>query len=495
MVSSLRRLAADHAALHNSELPPNYLFPADETSADDLTQLAILLTGPQGTPYSQGLWRLQLKMPEDYPKSPPKASFKTRIWHPNVEELTGAVCVDTLKRDWKPSLTLRDVLVTISCLLIYPNPDSALNSAAGAMLQEDYDAFARQARLMTSIHAPVPTELKDAVMEAKLRGEDAGTVVKEQEIADSRSVRSRTETRVSSLTMKASRSNNKGRADSQSQSQHDGHMQQEHHGHDHNTITELSDSEEEINDENENMSGASKENNPSLSPSPVKFASLSPRKYPHGKRPLSVLEMPFPTDSDIPMLDTDNTDQQGMTASEKNIAANTNADPTTARDPILLPQRKSPKLTNSMLFSSHHTATIASSSRAGADIGIYEDTPLSDTHSSLHYWSTRGNSNGRRNSSSTSKGYNHPMNMPIPVLRSQSGHDISLSSTGSGSDSSIPISAALPSSSRVSSSSSNSKLISASRKMMMPSMTAFSTSSTSSANSKRTKPRIGIRRL
>lgn len=332
-------------------------------------------------------------------------------------------------------------------------------------------------------------------MEAKLRGEDAGTVVKEQEIADSRSVRSRTETRVSSLTMKASRSNNKGRADSQSQSQHDGHMQQEHHGHDHNTITELSDSEEEINDENENMSGASKENNPSLSPSPVKFASLSPRKYPHGKRPLSVLEMPFPTDSDIPMLDTDNTDQQGMTASEKNIAANTNADPTTARDPILLPQRKSPKLTNSMLFSSHHTATIASSSRAGADIGIYEDTPLSDTHSSLHYWSTRGNSNGRRNSSSTSKGYNHPMNMPIPVLRSQSGHDISLSSTGSGSDSSIPISAALPSSSRVSSSSSNSKLISASRKMMMPSMTAFSTSSTSSANSKRTKPRIGIRRL
>lgn len=50
-------------------------------------------------------------MPGDYPKSPPKATFRTRIWHPNVEETTGAVCVDTLKRDWKPELTLRDVLI------------------------------------------------------------------------------------------------------------------------------------------------------------------------------------------------------------------------------------------------------------------------------------------------------------------------------------------------------------------------------------------------
>lgn len=110
-VSSLRRLAADHAALHE-ELPPNYLFPSDDASAgDDLTQLTTLLAGPQGTPYSQGLWRLHLKMPEDYPKSPPKATFRTRIWHPNVEESTGAVCVDTLKRDWKPNLTLKDVLI------------------------------------------------------------------------------------------------------------------------------------------------------------------------------------------------------------------------------------------------------------------------------------------------------------------------------------------------------------------------------------------------
>ncbi|KAH3440700.1 hypothetical protein KXW39_008702, partial [Aspergillus fumigatus] len=198
MRSSFRRLAADHAALHE-ELPPNYLFPTEESS-DDLTQLTTLLAGPQGTPYSQGLWRLHLKMPEDYPKSPPKATFKTRIWHPNVEESTGAVCVDTLKRDWKSTLTLKDVLVTISCLLIYPNPDSALNSTAGALLQEDYDAFARQAKLMTSIHAPVPPDLRNAVVEAKSRGEEPGTLIPEHEGA--RCLRPRKGTRIQSLTMK-----------------------------------------------------------------------------------------------------------------------------------------------------------------------------------------------------------------------------------------------------------------------------------------------------
>lgn len=114
-VSNLRRLATDHAALHGDKLPPYYLAPPDDgrfaAAADDLSQLNVLITGPPGTPYAEGLWRLHLKMPEDYPKSPPKATFRTKIWHPNVEENTGAVCVDTLKRDWKSTLTLRDVLV------------------------------------------------------------------------------------------------------------------------------------------------------------------------------------------------------------------------------------------------------------------------------------------------------------------------------------------------------------------------------------------------
>lgn len=115
--SNLRRLATDHAALQGDSLPPYYLFPPEDGrfyAVDDLTQVNVFLTGPPGTPYSEGLWLLHLKVPDDYPNSPPKATFRTRIWHPNVEELSGAVCVDTLKRDWQAKLTLRDVLIVSS---------------------------------------------------------------------------------------------------------------------------------------------------------------------------------------------------------------------------------------------------------------------------------------------------------------------------------------------------------------------------------------------
>ncbi|GIJ83895.1 hypothetical protein Asppvi_002726 [Aspergillus pseudoviridinutans] len=321
--SSFRRLAADHAALHE-ELPPNYLFPTEESS-DDLTQLTTLLAGPQGTPYSQGLWRLHLKMPEDYPKSPPKATFKTRIWHPNVEESTGAVCVDTLKRDWKSTLTLKDVLVTISCLLIYPNPDSALNSTAGALLQEDYDAFARQAKLMTSIHAPVPPDLKTAVVEAKSRGEEAGTLIPEHE--GTHGLRSRPGTRVQSLTMKTKKST----------------PQPSTH-----TNADAHDSNPESDDESESDAGStrpstSKENDPSLSPSPVKLAPPSPRKNTHGKRPLCDLTTSLDPDTEDPNLTpAPTTDKPQMTTSEKNIAAN--HAPHRHSSPQPQPQRKSPKL-------------------------------------------------------------------------------------------------------------------------------------------------------
>jgi len=132
----------------------------------------ICLVGPTQTPFETGLFQIHLRIPPTYPTEPPKASFKTKIFHPNVDERSGDVCVDTLKRDWKPALTLKDVLVTIRCLLVYPNPTSSLNEAAGKLLLEDYEGYARHARLMTGVHAGVPEELKGLVEEARRRGED-----------------------------------------------------------------------------------------------------------------------------------------------------------------------------------------------------------------------------------------------------------------------------------------------------------------------------------
>lgn len=84
--------------------------------------------------------------------------------------------METLKRDWSSTLKLRDVLVTISCLLIQPNPASALNEAAGKLASEDWDSFCRRAKLMTEIHAAIPSNIVDQVREAQSRGDEKDVV-------------------------------------------------------------------------------------------------------------------------------------------------------------------------------------------------------------------------------------------------------------------------------------------------------------------------------
>ena len=78
--------------------------------------------------------------------------FITPIFHPNVAK-NGEICVNTLKKDWKAECKLSHILMVVRCLLIEPNPESALNEEAGRMFMEDYQSYAQRARLLTSIHA------------------------------------------------------------------------------------------------------------------------------------------------------------------------------------------------------------------------------------------------------------------------------------------------------------------------------------------------------
>ncbi|CAH8829071.1 unnamed protein product [Trichobilharzia szidati] len=119
----------------------------------DMTEVQALLDGPVGTPYDGGKFRLKIVIPMQYPIEPPKAYFCTKIFHPNIAPATGEVCVNTLKKDWKSNLGLRHILLTIRCLLIEPNPESALNEEAGKLLLEDYNEFRSEARLLTEVHA------------------------------------------------------------------------------------------------------------------------------------------------------------------------------------------------------------------------------------------------------------------------------------------------------------------------------------------------------
>ncbi|CAO2600244.1 Ubiquitin-conjugating enzyme E2 S [Lemmus lemmus] len=129
--------------------PPDGIkvFPNEE----DLTDLQVTIEGPEGTPYAGGLFRMKLLLGKDFPASPPKGYFLTKIFHPNVGT-NGEICVNVLKRDWTAELGIRHVLLTIKCLMIHPNPESALNEEARRLLLENYEEYAARARLVTEIH-------------------------------------------------------------------------------------------------------------------------------------------------------------------------------------------------------------------------------------------------------------------------------------------------------------------------------------------------------
>ncbi|KAJ2470631.1 hypothetical protein GGI02_002803 [Coemansia sp. RSA 2322] len=146
--ATVRRLVGELGRLQSSP-PEGIVVSADE---DSLAEVNATIDGPQGTPYEGGKFHIRLTIDEGFPSTPPKGIFVTKIFHPNVSE-QGEICVNTLKKDWQRHYGIEHVLVTVKCLLIYPNPESALNEEAGKLLLERYADYARHAKLMTEIHA------------------------------------------------------------------------------------------------------------------------------------------------------------------------------------------------------------------------------------------------------------------------------------------------------------------------------------------------------
>lgn len=387
---------------------------------------------------------------------------------------------------------------TISCLLIYPNPDSALNSAAGALLQEDYDAFARQAKLMTSIHAPVPTDMKNAVTEAKSRGEDVGTVIQEQQQEESSSLRPKKGTRVQSVTMKKKTS---------TQNEDDGTLPTQPHA----SVIESEQIQHSQGYENppsipEDDDDENNENDPSLSPSPVKFAPPSPRKSAHGKRPLSVLTMPM----EDPFITTSTaasaaatttttameTDEEGitattqMTASEKNIAAN-QEDYDEDYSSSSSSQRKSPKLSilNKGTNSSGRIRDDIDVDNIGIGIGIFEDGSSPDL---LHRRTIGDGKENQDSSLPTGAGSKEPLGKATRKQQPNYNHSNNNTHNTSNNYNNPSPSAFVPSASISSSTSATPAAAPSSSKGRGK---PASSSSSSTGTRKVSRPRVGIRRL
>lgn len=145
-----------------------------DCDTDNFNIIDATINGPISTPFDNGQFKIRMHMSNDYPLSPPKCYFITKIFHPNVAPGSGEICVNTLKKDWNASYGIHHILQVIRCLLIQPNPESALNEEAGKLLLDNYDDYNKRAVMMTRIHAKILIDIK-AQLNINKSGNDSST--------------------------------------------------------------------------------------------------------------------------------------------------------------------------------------------------------------------------------------------------------------------------------------------------------------------------------
>lgn len=132
---------------------------------DNMQEFYVRFKGPEETPFAGGHWKIHVELPDQYPYKSPSIGFVNRIFHPNIDELSGSVCLDVINQTWSPMYDMINIFeVFLPQLLRYPNPSDPLNGEAAAMLMREPKSYEAKVKEYVAKYAS-----KEAVDEA---GED-----------------------------------------------------------------------------------------------------------------------------------------------------------------------------------------------------------------------------------------------------------------------------------------------------------------------------------
>lgn len=115
---------------------PKRVCPACQSRSNEL------ILRPIKAPFTGGLWKIHVELPDQYPYKSPSIGFVNRIFHPNIDELSGSVCLDVINQTWSPMFDMINIFeVFLPQLLRYPNPTDPLNGEAAALLMRDSKTY------------------------------------------------------------------------------------------------------------------------------------------------------------------------------------------------------------------------------------------------------------------------------------------------------------------------------------------------------------------
>ena len=104
---------------------------------------------PDSPPYSKGAFKIDIAFPAEYPFRPPKISFRTKIYHPNVDE-KGQVCLPIVSAEnWKPATKTDQVIQALVSLINDPEPDHPLRGDLAEEYMKDRKKFMKNAEDFT----------------------------------------------------------------------------------------------------------------------------------------------------------------------------------------------------------------------------------------------------------------------------------------------------------------------------------------------------------
>jgi len=137
---------------------------------DNMQEFYVKFKGPAETPFEGGIWKVRVELPDQYPYKSPSIGFVNRIFHPNIDELSGSVCLDVINQTWSPMFDMINIFeVFLPQLLRYPNPTDPLNGEAAAMLLREPKNYENKVKEYVQKYAS-----KDAADEADAESEDDG---------------------------------------------------------------------------------------------------------------------------------------------------------------------------------------------------------------------------------------------------------------------------------------------------------------------------------
>ena len=108
--------------------------------------------GPNDSPYQGGVFFLDIEFMDNHPFSPPRVSFITKIYHPNVHS-SGVICLDILRNQWSPSLSIKMILLLIQNLMDAPETDNAIEPEIAQIFKSNKAQYIKTAKEWTKKYA------------------------------------------------------------------------------------------------------------------------------------------------------------------------------------------------------------------------------------------------------------------------------------------------------------------------------------------------------